>query len=931
MANVSISKRPSGTVASLSAPKRDGNRYECTWSIPSSMTSGSNAARTTWLGTKFILRGKRGAKDFELVSSAWSHMGKSRAVNINSFQHDKGVFDAKKTTQYTRADFYPLANRFLTEIEFTVRGWNDYPKSHWAEKAATVKRAFLAPRKPTISAPSRNRDTGRVSATIKTDAGADYRERYDTQYKLTVYDSRTRKTSVVRDGTSTSTEFSTSWDVADQLSLTYSEFIRYTFRARSRGLAGASDWVERQHVVAYPALPGIKTINCSSREGTGQCIIGIRTNAKADHPVDSVELETLVDVDYADAADIPADADWRATDLKDDAKCTALAIAVSEVIPQPGKYTWVRIKAVHDEIFIRNSEPKRIKALETPAPTAEDDPVKVISATPAADGESISVLLGWNKGGRDDATGTELSWSTDEDAWISTDLPSTYEFTRDDGPHESYESSATVVIKGLTNGEAYYVRARRYLESDSGTSFGEYGSIAAVIPTESPTSVVLAAPAYIAEGDSLPLTWTYDTDAVQRSWQAVTDGGVVIGEGEDPLGAASIEWDRLAPFVEDGALTVRLAMDTGGDPVVSDSRTIRISSYPACDLTVPAQVAAQPAQIGIATDRGGCTATVIVSAAGAQGQRPDRVATQASGDTIWSAVVEPEWAESEGTYGAQVAIPQGSDLWEGCAYTVTASVIDGESGLVSAQQTGTFTVAWEHTAPAPPDDTVITASVQSAEGGVQRRADIALGTGGGLADTDVLDVYRIGLGRYDLIASGLAPGDTVTDMYAPYGPQGLAYRIATRTADGDVDFDDFAYELAGECVRIDYAGDGPGYVELFHNLKLKTQVEKDFEARKHLDGQVRGYWNEGAEKSVSIGATVDRAADPDLFRALCFLAEAPGAAFVRTPEGDAFMANVQVSGLDSEVASAAEISIDCERIAAGEPYLAEFDEGPEEG
>jgi hypothetical protein len=150
-----------------------------------------------------------------------------------------------------------------------------------------------------------------------------------------------------------------------------------------------------------------------------------------------------------------------------------------------------------------------------------------------------------------------------------------------------------------------------------------------------------------------------------------------------------------------------------------------------------------------------------------------------------------------------------------------------------------------------------------------------------------------------LVARGLAATDTVDDPYAPFGNADLHYRVATRTADGDMAFADYGYEMDVRTLRFDW---GAEFVEVPYNIEVSDSYEKSFEARAHVDGGVNGYYDRAVTHSGSYTADVVKS-DDDTITALRRLGEHPGAVFCRTPRGDAFQANVDLGSLDLSYAT----------------------------
>ena len=391
------------------------------WVLLNALVSSSKNNRATSLEIQWFL-GIAGT-DPKFVKTDKNERHTSHSINLD------GVTASGRW--YTRASFYPFGP-VLSYVTTKVIPKNGKGKG----PAAAGTRYFGAPRKPSIGNLEFNTENGKVSVVITTDPGADHYERYDTKYWITVKNTRTNTVTTPVDSQSTSTEFPTDYDVADYQQLDPdNEYVAVTFGAYARGFAGNSETVGATYYVSYPKTPTILSVKSTSKDMTGKTTVQINTNNSTEHPVDRVRLEYLVNVPYRSAQEIPGDENWVSSNIIDDANCTALSIPVAAVIPNRGKHSWVRVKSYHasEDVLFRYSAPVEIEDLFTPAPTAADDNIFILNAVAGKNGQSAVVTLGWNADGHDDSTGTELTWSDEEDTWKSTESPNTYTFSWSDG------------------------------------------------------------------------------------------------------------------------------------------------------------------------------------------------------------------------------------------------------------------------------------------------------------------------------------------------------------------------------------------------------------------------------------------------------------------------------------------------------------------
>lgn len=1000
-----IAKKPSVAVSSLSAPTRQsGNRQmKATWKTPAAMVDTKKGNRATDLNIEWFL-GIAGKDPNKLIKTSNEKLTSS-TINLDNLPI------GRKT--YKRNEFYPFANKpKLTYVTVKVTSKN----SKGAGASAKATRNFTVPRDPSISAFTFNAETGTLSCTISTDAGTDYRERYDTRYKMTVYYSSTKKTSVIHDTSTTATSKTISFDDANYAARAYGDYAKVTVQAWARGYAGNSKTITKTHYISYPSAATIKDVNVSSKASDGKCTIYVATNSTTEHPVDRVRLEYLANSEYATAQQISGDASWESTEIMDDAQCNAMAMPVADLIPDRGKYTWVRLKTYHDneDVLYRYSNYWRVTQLETPAATTADDKIKIVSIKAGADGESAIVDLVWEDG-TPPSTGTELTWSKDEDCWKSTEEPSMYMFVWSDGPKiidgEEWSGSARITIKNLEEGLTYFVKARRYLEGDT-TTYSEYSNTSTIVTSEKPESVVATVDRYIPNGSSLNVYWTFAGNGLQKTWQIVKEDKTVIASGEGSISSTQISAERLISFAENGSLKFTVQVSTGSDYVISEEHIVTIIDKPTLNINVPAIMNAQPFSF-IATVSNPSDLIVIITSQGANSQFPQGLFRQTAGDTIHSNVYTPEWEKeyvatsdtqvidkryyeydgtnytpaviegesgvvdpsinpmAEGWYEevegvtATITIPPALQFWDLGSYSVSVVAIDRQTQLRSDEKISSFSVAWSHQAPSlePINTYVLTSDTEivedktyftydsttqiynviipegtenptsegwyelesvinsvvltpqdyTDENGFHHQAvQIELVPPQGSTETDVYDIYRLTGDGAELIGESFPLTYTAIDEYAPFGDDITHYyRIAIRTVDGDVAFSDFEYTLDGDTIRIDWA---EGFLEFPYNISIADSYKKNVDIRQHLDGSVGGYWNQGIERKGSLSTNAIKLIQNSDINLTRQLARYTGPAFVRTREGTAFEADVQITNLSNKNLAVMDIAIDATEI-----------------
>lgn len=880
-------RRPQDAVTGLSISRNSGTHaFTAKWSVPNSLTKGTRSASpATRLDVAWQI-GIAGA-DPRTAETIRNLSDKDSYVNLNSFK-----VSSKKT--YTRADFYPLTSKRVSYVWCRVMAANAGGNS---PKRPSVTWKFNPPRKPSAVRPQMDPDTGVVTVTITAAADERSYERYDTEYVFEVTRSDTGEKLMSEHGSFTGASKVLTYNASGYQGLPAGAYIEVTHKCRSRGYAGDSDWwVSAPLYIAYPNTPSIKEVSVPSRMANDRVTALIETGSSVTHRVTQVRLQALANVEYATPEEVDAATDqWQDVGAPDDSECTALACSVGDVMPISGKHSWLRVKSWYlvEGVLVAYSRPVEVSQLYVPATTVTPDSVAIVAAQSGEDGTTASVTLAWAPQGTVDASdGTELSWSDQPDTWRSTDEPSTYEVTYDDGPVThggvSYQSSATIAIKGLGEGNTTYVRARRYRVTDSGTAYGPYGDTAVVIPSVAPASVTLDVPGFVPEGEGIPCQWTFSGGSTQTAWQLLTADGTIAAQGTDSMGSASIGAERAESLANGGALSLSVAVSTGGAWVRSAAKTVNIVPRPTLALSTSATYAAQPIHLPFTCSATGAQLAVVVTSLGTDGDGPAGMVMQAAGDVVWSGVVSPT--------AAAIELPAGLPFVDGTAYRVAVTATDPASGLASETVIAEFGVDWSHKAPDPDGCAKLTPIDTTGADGAHRQAmRIELAPPSGAADSDVFDIYRLTADGARLIGQSWPLESVAVDDYAPYG-EGVqhAYRVACRTTDGSVAWWDAPYEMGGSALRIDWDG---GSVELPYDIAISDGYAKDVDVHEYLDGSTDAFYNQGVRRTAKLATTVLRLEDADAIAAVRELARHVGPAFVRTPDGSAYEADVQVSDM----------------------------------
>lgn len=961
---VAVTSKPSAKVTGLSIT-RSGYTFKSSWKVPASALKETSTNRFGKLKVSWRISEIGVAKDKHprRDNASASPSATSSSLNINNF-----AVTTKKTL--TRKDYYPFAGKpKLAGIVTAVTGGNSKGWSTGGAVSYTYK--FELPRKPTIGW-SYNADTGRATVHVYTNAGADRYERYDTMIAVTVL-LPDGKTKTIRSwAATTSTDWSATYDISTYGQLSQGKKMVFTAKAYARGVRGVNpakaSAVSSSYTVAIPNPATISTIDVSSKAPTGRITVGIKS---AGAYTSTMKLQRRHGEDGS----------WEDVEgAEDNANALALFDSVGLADPVDGQKIYYRILTMrHNYTTVSNYV--WAEKLFTALPTAESLECGIVSLTAGDDGKSAKIVVGWNDA---QSIGTEVSWSTDPYAWESTSQPSTFNATWKDAKSQSdkWKSTMTLYIGGLTEGAEYYIRARRYAELEGGTVFSEYAQSSAVTPATQPTNVSISAPAAVSQGQAIDVYWTYDGTAKQTGYQVVSYDNRVLASGKDSLGTCSIKPEM---YGDAESVMFKVIVESGGEPAESEYVTVGISQPPTFEVAVPAVLKAQPATFTVYSDQDTVRVLATCTSYGITKSEPDRERDQISGDVVWTDAITPSgwevvnWSDTElyqrlldardaaraelteaeqelsqfqqgteehelaqiqvdnkqlaldnaqaavnshvgTTNAATVTMSDDVDFVDTGRYTLTASVVSTESGLASDSSSSSFDVAWEHQAPQPPDvdeDGKGDAITVSADDDA-RTATLKLVRPADARDTDVYDIYRQTRDGFDLVCSDVPLEATVVDDYPAFGEE-MAYRVCSRTVDGDIAFDDFRYSLPQDVLRFDWNGNS---LELKYSLDYSDDYSKDFQARHHFGtSKASGYWNDGVDATGSYGAVVIKTIDTDAVAAMRQLASYSGAVFCRTPRGDAFQCNVDVSESDSQHSMLESVSFNITKVGLTDDFM----------
>lgn len=529
-------------------------------------------------------------------------------------------------------------------------------------------------------------------------------------------------------------------------------------------------------------------------------------------------------------------------------------------------------------------------------PVAPSGVAVSLSETP---GEAV-LEWGWAWSGSNMA---ELSWSTNPNAWESTNEPDTYEVTNINTPRWR--------ISGLDEGETWYFRVRLADKSDDSITYGPYSDTVELDMSSAPSVPSMSlSKAAILEGEEFVASWTYSTtDGTYQSYaevyQATVSSGVVV-VGSRIASVTTAQHVEISPpetWTEGNIyyLIARVTSASGKVSEWSDPVPIYVVEQMVCTI---ASTSLEEITVGEGdTERSVLSLTEMPLTATITGAGDGGTTTLAIERAADYHMIRPDDSTLDGYEGETIAlIRQNGEaeisvvledligaLDDGAAYNLIATV-EGGYGQ-TASETISFEVHWDHQAEIP------TASVEMING-----ATVITPVAPESAEAgDVCDIYRLTVDVPELIVQNGVFGTAYVDPYPAIGPAG-GHRVVHRTLNGDYITEDNqpAWIDLGEddddILDIDYGiinfnGES---IEIRYNMTLSSSWKKDFKETTYLGGSIQGDWNPAVSRTGTIEVIVPYD-DLDSIQKLRRLAEYSGICHVRTNDGSSYSANVSVS------------------------------------
>lgn len=528
--------------------------------------------------------------------------------------------------------------------------------------------------------------------------------------------------------------------------------------------------------------------------------------------------------------------------------------------------------------------------------TGGDVPVAPSNVTASRTDREGEVMLTWNWDWAD-ANIAEVSWSTNPNAWESTEAPTTYQI--------SSLNAAQWRISGLEMGQRWYFRVRLLQQDGEAINYGPYSEAVYMDLASAPMKPVLqlSAPAMSTKGQ-LTASWGYvTTDGTEQinaevreatvSGSTVTPGRMIVRRlTAQNASIKASKWSEPGTYY----LVVRVTSASGLVSEYSDPVPVTIVGPISCSIT------ATSLSNGTVTDEDGNTYTALclkampltasVSGAGAGGtstlvierkedyhmERPDGSTKDGyAGETVY---LKRKAGDASFTVNQKDLL---GVLDDGCWYTLIATTEDdyGQSATASID----FLVYWTHQAGVPGG----TASI------VDGVARIRPTRPSNYTSTDRCDIYRLTADAPELIYEGAVFLTTYVDPYPAIGDYG--YRLVTRTANGDyitednhIAWLDLNAGIDEYSIIVDFDG---RQLVLPYDISMSNKWTKDFQLTNYLGGSQQGDWNPAVTRTATYNVTL--IADEDDIEGMRALAAYNGICHIRTPEGSSYACDIQVT------------------------------------
>lgn len=544
----------------------------------------------------------------------------------------------------------------------------------------------------------------------------------------------------------------------------------------------------------------------------------------------------------------------------------------------------------------------------------------------AVSADTVELSWEWSWENADAAT---ISWADHEDAWISTESPTTYDVDA---------KEALWHVGSLDSATTYYFRVRLRDTSGEEEVLSPWSDTVSISLSETPTTPTLATTENYLSLDGTVVCsvgYTGNTKAGIKIVEII-DGELVTGVNGnvialmmssgmetlsetieninniyDASGLPERAWKTgethylkamvIASGGKEGAWSDAVSVEIVAKPEIKAVTTNLISeivTYDPDDIVTESegQSKAESTEsrvnfltkfpINISLDCGGSSGTVDIKITRDKDYyvlRPNGLKEQHFKGEIIASLTG---AQSD-TYTINLEDLTGQ-MDDGAGYSMKIVFTDSYDQVVSTEIP--FTVSWEHQPEVPQAEVDLIID--------DRIASVVVNKPESFVDGDTFDLYRMSVDRAELILKNGTYGQKYIDPYPALNDYG-GILIVNKTANGDYITADnsFAWSynefvLNEKKAVIDFDDET---IEIQYNIDCDNSWEKDFERTVYLGGSVQGDWNPGVTRDLKLSAVSLSVTEEELVEQMRRLATYSGICHIRTPDGSSFSCDIQVS------------------------------------
>lgn len=551
-------------------------------------------------------------------------------------------------------------------------------------------------------------------------------------------------------------------------------------------------------------------------------------------------------------------------------------------------------------------------------------PPKNITAMAVAS-DTVELTWDWSWKNADAAT---IAWADHEDAWISTDAPTTYDVE---------DRETTWHIGSLESAKTYYFRVRLRDTSGDEEVISPWSDVVAVSLSETPTTPTLATSEnYLAMDDTVicSVGYTGNSKASIKIAESINDEIVKKPDGSIVVLMMSSGMETLSETIENinkiytsNGLSDKV-WNTGEVHYLKAMVTASGGKEGAWSDAVPVEIVAKPTIENVATNL--VSEKMTYNTSDVVSESGENVSATADGTINYleqlPLTITPSFRQSVGEANIKVARnrdyyilrPDGlkeqhfegeivasftgsetdsytididdliGQMDDGAEYSIQVTFTDIYDHTVTTEIP--FVVRWKHQPEVP------SAIVNMIED--NKTASVVVSKPSAYVDGDTFNLYRMSVDRPELILENGTYGQKYIDPYPALNEYG-GILVVNKTANGDYITSDnsFAWlynEFSIEYKKaiIDFDGES---IEIQYNIDCDNSWDKDFERTVYLGGSVQGDWNPAVTRDLKLDAVSISLTEPTMIEQMRRLATYPGICHVRTPDGSSFSCDIQVS------------------------------------